>query len=337
MQAVPATSVKAVAGTSYRIQFALPPELPTGVYFASLSARASGGLDDFASTNCSMVKVTGRAAPGWTTLISRRVSVPPGTEAFRCRTIQIPNDLYITAIRSPDSVVDFERTVTISDTGTGPVGDFNCSAGQLGTEMIYAAGIGTDDLHLPPGVALHVRAGQFLILNALVWNRGTSPVTDALEAIEVQTTDATAVTTEAEMTYAGTYSISIPNDASFHTAIGGCTAPVDYTVLALWPHMHNIGTHVGMVITHTTPVTVLDEDFDVSNQDVHFVTYPVHKGDQIQVTCAYNNPTTGVNPVAYGDAVGSEHCYVGMYRTPVIPRLELSDPPVGSPFECITN
>jgi hypothetical protein len=254
--------------------------------------------------------------PGWSMLISRSWTLPAGTQTYKCTRAQVPTDMWINGFQSLQPLGTHHEVVTIDTNGTA-VGDYDCTAGDgtLNAEMLYAAGIHTDDLVFPTGVAVHLAAGTWINLNLHLFD-----VSDNAESgtsgVLVKTIDAAAVVHEADMTFAGTFNISIPSDNQPHTASGGCIAPTDWHVFTLWPHMHQLGTHQKLVVTHGgVPSTQLDTPYMFTEQR----NYPMpetiyHAGDQITTTCTYVNNTGA--PVMFGDSSTAEMCFTGLYKYP---------------------
>ncbi|HXJ33087.1 MAG TPA: hypothetical protein VMS22_03535 [Candidatus Eisenbacteria bacterium] len=258
----------------------------------------------------------------WTTLISRSWTVAPGAEDYKCRRIQLPTEMFITGFRAIAPRGNFFTLVTVSDSGTP--GDYDCTGATAFVEprAIYGAGMGTGDFVLPPGVAVHVKAGQFLNLLVHVGNDTAKSVTRT-SGVMVQTGSAAAVTDEAELIFGGTTNIGgasgIPSDGLLHTAQGGCAASDDYHVFALWPHMHGAGMRMRLGLSHLGVLeTLLDTPYMVAAQQVYPMTpVLVHAFDQLQITCSYVNNSG--SPVFFGDSSTDEQCFLGMYRYPVIP------------------
>ena len=53
------------------------------------------------------------AVGGWTKLVSRSWSLTPNTEGYRCRRVQVPSDMWISAFRT--LAQDATRTVEIAN------------------------------------------------------------------------------------------------------------------------------------------------------------------------------------------------------------------------------
>ncbi|HEX2688017.1 MAG TPA: hypothetical protein VHN14_15420 [Kofleriaceae bacterium] len=257
----------------------------------------------------------GPTADGWTPLISRGWTLAPGaTNTYECTRIKIANDIWVAGFRaaSPPGTHHLVLTISTSNTQTG---DYDCSAGSLDTQMLYAAGVGTDDLAFPAGVAMHIPAGTYINLNLHLFNATDNQLANT-SGVLAKIISPADVQHEADMMFSGTFSISIANDGMTHTASGGCTAPVDWHIFTLWPHMHQIATHHQWTYTHLgTATALIDDDFRFEEQKNYPIADTViHKGDQIQTVCSYVNTTGGA--IGYGDGSDKEMCFTGMYKYP---------------------
>lgn len=254
--------------------------------------------------------------PGWVKLVTRQWSLNPGVEGYRCARVQVLQDYWVNGFRALSPVGTHHEVLTIdpNDTNTG---DYNCTAasGTLNGQMVYASGIGTPDLVFPTGVAVHIAAGTWINLNLHLFNTTDGGLADE-SGVLVQTIPQAQVVNEADMTFSGTLSISIPSDGQQHTAQGGCSAPTDWHVFALWPHMHQIGVHQSLIVTHAgTPATMLDTPFTFAEQKNYPMSETIfHSGDQIQTTCTYVNNTGAT--VQFGDSSTDEMCFTGIYKYP---------------------
>lgn len=261
------------------------------------------------------------ADPGWTTLVARSWTLNPSSEAYRCTRIQVPSDMWVTGFRAEAPIGTHHAVLTLSST-PGPLGDFDCTPANLTADqqLLYASGVGTDDLTFPTGVAIHLVAGTYLNLNLHLFNATDAPLTQT-SGVSVRTIDASQVVHEADMTFAGTFNISVPPDHQMHIAQGGCTMPSDWHVVALWPHMHQAAIRQQVQVTPSmaaTTTTMLDvQPYQFADQK----NYPmqdtmIHMGDTLQVTCTYvNNRTDGLT-LTYGDNVDAEMCFAGVYKYP---------------------
>jgi hypothetical protein len=254
-------------------------------------------------------------ADGWTPLLGRSWTLAPGaTNTYKCTRIRVVNDMWIAGFRAASPLGTHHSVLTISQNST-LVGDYDCGAASLDTEMLYAAGVGTDDLQFPPGVAMHLAAGTYVNLNLHLFNATDNPLANS-SGVLVKVVQPTDVQHEADMMFSGTFSISIDNDGQPHTAQGGCTAPTDWHIFTLWPHMHQTAVHQTWTYTHGgTPTSLLDDDFLFEEQRNYPITDTViRKGDRINTVCTYVNNTKAV--MTWGDGSDKEMCFTGMYKYP---------------------
>ena len=253
-------------------------------------------------------------APGWTPLISRTWSIPAGaTDTYRCKRIQIMQDTWITGFKSLGPLGTHHTVVTISDAAP-QLGDYDCQVGSLDLKMLYAAGVNTDDMLFPTGVAMKIKAGQYVNLNLHLFNVSDQTLADT-SGVLIKTVTAAEVVHEADMTFAGNSNFSVPSDNTPHDVIGGCNAPADWHLFGLWPHMHQHATHQKVRLTTGTPMTLLDDAYSFSEQRNYPMTeLAVAAGTHIEVTCTFVNNTG--TPLKFGDSSNEEMCFTGMYKWP---------------------
>jgi hypothetical protein len=256
---------------------------------------------------------------GYTRLIGRTWSIEPGNAAkYACVRFTVPEDMYISNIEARAPAGTHHTVLSLSGTnGTaGPDGEQDdCGVGSIGMVALYASGVGTSPLDFPEGVAIKVSAGQQLHLNLHLANTGDEPL--AGETAILVKASATPPRQLAEMVFAGTYALQIPPTNAPVDVTGGCTATDDFSVFAVWPHMHTLGVHQKLhVIRDGRAQTLHDRPFVFTEQsyDVMAPIALVHTGDQIRVTCTYVNSTGAT--VGWGDDASSEMCFSGMYRYP---------------------
>jgi Copper type II ascorbate-dependent monooxygenase, C-terminal domain len=273
---------------------------------------------------------------GWTKLISRSWTLEAGTEEYACTRIQVPTDMWISGFRALSPLGTHHEVLTIRPTLDGQtMGDYPCSSGELDPQLLYAAGLNTDDLVFPAGDAVHLAAGSYINLNLHLFD-----VSDNNESGEsgvlVQTIDPSQVVHEIDAVFSGTFNIDVPNDGMPHTASGGCQAKTDYHVFALWPHMHQIGVHQRLTVTTSNvPTTLLDTDYSFSEQKNYPMQAVIPAASQILTTCTYVNNTGAT--ITYGDSSTEEMCFTGIYKYPAgamtASGIGSSDPA----FSCTSN
>ena len=277
------------------------------------------------------------SSAGWTTLISRTWDLGAGMETYKCRRIQVPTEMWVSGFRAMSPLGTHHEVLTIS-TASSPLGDYDCSAVTplQDPQMLYAAGVNTDELVFPAGDAVHLPAGTYINLNLHLFNATDNALSGEESGVLVQTVPASQVVHEIDMTFSGTTNINVVSDGQPHTAQGGCTVNQDYHVFALWPHMHQTGVHQSFTVTHAgTPTTLLDTPYMFSEQR----NYPmaetvIHANDQILTTCTFSFAATcsnsqplqpcsigscgsdGLCHVTFGESSTTEMCFTGVYKYP---------------------
>jgi len=282
--------------------------------------------------------------PGWTSLIEGHWHLEPagmnGDEIYWCTRIPVDHDMWISGFRAlaPAGTHHAILTIDPTSTKTGEFGSPDCDS-TVGfgpnDRLIFASGLSTNDLVFPTGIAVHLTAGQYITLNLHLLNSGDFAKTDT-SGVLVQTIDQSQVTHEIDATFAGTRSIVLdpgvtpvgPN----RYVVGGCSAPTDWHVFALWPHMHQFGTHAKLLVNGSE--VVLDQPFDFTAEK----TYPmnetvIHQTDTITARCDYQIPvqtctypagactygtcgSDGYCQISYGESANGEMCYIAMYKYP---------------------
>jgi hypothetical protein len=253
----------------------------------------------------------------WNVVAERAWTMSGATEGYKCIAIHLTSDEYLTGFRlvAPTSVQN-EVLLTVSD---APVmeGAFDCGAGSLGPQLIYAASLGTAAIEFPSGFGVHVSAGQYVWLNIHLVNLADTSVTDSTR-LEARVGTAADVANPIDMTFAGTFLINIPPDGQTHTATGSCYAPADSHVLAFLPLMRSRAVHQTVTLTaDSTSQVLFDEDFDWQHDTYSQLATPlqIHAGSRIITKCSYINQ--GAQTEQYGESANNESCFSAIYRYPV--------------------
>jgi len=256
---------------------------------------------------------------GYTRLVGRTWTLPAGAlDTYRCVRLTVPNDTYITNIIAQAPAGTHHTVLSISDGSTqGADGEYNCDVSELGMVMLYASGVGTSPLDFPTGVGVKVAAGTQVHLNLHLFN-ATDVAISGDSAILIKS-QATPPAMLAEMVFAGRFVFGIPSNNTNYNVVGGCTVPINgnYTLFAVWPHMHQLANHQKVELIRGGQTTVLhDNPFAFAEQNYYLKTpeVSVQVGDEIRVTCTFKNNTGSV--VTFGDSSNKEMCFAGLYRYP---------------------
>lgn len=126
----------------------------------------------------------------------------------------------------------------------------------------------------------------------------------------------------------GTIFLDIPAGAEGHEESGTCPSwitsfmPEPLTVIASFPHMHQLGRSFTTEILRGGDEATIDVITDVPSYDFQsqafYVNDPpvqIHPGDAIRTTCTYDNPTG--QAVYFGEATSDEMCFGFVMAYPI--------------------
>jgi len=250
----------------------------------------------------------------WENLIESNWTIPAGTETYQCERLTVTEDVWITNFRAATPPGTHHSVLTVGDGGQ-PDGATPCDAGTNDDAMIYGAGIDTNPIELPPGVAMRVRAGQQLLLNLHLYNVSDAPLSGT-SLVEIKRVAQSEVEHEAEVILMGKVpTLNVPPGES--TQVGTCVMNGDVNLFMVNPHMHQLGTWMKVVAERTgeADLTIHDGLYNFEDQQIYPIQQVAMKqGDRVKVHCSYNN-MTGSN-VTFGDSSDSEMCFATIYRYP---------------------
>jgi hypothetical protein len=248
--------------------------------------------------------------PGdFTSLISGEWQLAPGDEDYFCARLTVTEDIHVTAFRAVSPPGTHHSVLTVGEPD-GPDGVTRCNAGTNHDAMIYGAGIGTNAIALPAGVAMPVRAGQQLLLNLHLFNASEQPLAGT-SAVEVAVVSPDEVENEAEVILMGkTFTLLVPPGES--TQVGTCTMNGDVTLFMVSPHMHRLGTRMQLVAERAGQDDLVLHDAPYSFEDQQI--YPIQPVEMKRIHCTYDNPTGQTVP--FGDSSNQEMCFGTTYRYP---------------------
>lgn len=271
------------------------------VGFVMLAFAACGGSNMGGDDTGDLPDAPGSTVGQWTELISKSWSLQPQSEnENELQIVTLERDIYVIAMRP------------IDPPGTHHTLLFR---GLQGTNAIYASGVGTGELMFPPGKGMKLTAGTQIGVQLHVYNTGDEPLSGT-SGIEVLEADASAITDEVDLFLPGPRGSGLTIPPGVSTQTGTCTVNSTQNLFALFPHMHQLGTHMKTSLSVGGNTMVLnDADYDFEHQDVKtFTPITLNAGDTITSECTYNNPTA--NNVGYGESSDTEMCYSILYRWP---------------------
>ncbi|HVM11067.1 MAG TPA: hypothetical protein VM638_01140 [Actinomycetota bacterium] len=183
-----------------------------------------------------------------------------------------------------------------------------------GTNMIYASGVGTGEIVFPEGVGLKLNQGQLISLELHIFNTSDTELsgTSGVEILEVSAAD---VEQEADIFLPGPLSLSIPPSQT-HTVTDPCVLNAPANFFAIFPHMHQLGTHFKTTLTINGTTRVLHDAPYYFDQQYFtpFTPIAMGAGDTITTECTWNNTTT--QTVEWGESSNEEMCFSILYRWP---------------------
>ena len=186
--------------------------------------------------------------------------------------------------------------------------------GLTATNIIFASGVGTNELVFPAGMGMKLESGTSLGLQLHIFNTSDAMLTGT-SGIEILEVDPATVTNELDVFLPGPKDLAIGPHATSSKS-GTCTVTKPYTLIALFPHMHQLGTHLKTTV-HTAGADKIIHDgvYNFEHQEV-IPIQPISLavGDTITTECTWNNTTAAT--VGYGESSTTEMCYSILYRYP---------------------
>lgn len=265
-----------------------------------LAALAACGNDGGGTTGDDQVTPDAPTAGTWVPLISKTWSLAAGGENT--------SDLQVD---TTDRAMVIGGIRPLAPPGTHHTLLFR---GLTATNIIYASGVGTNELMFPPGKGMRLEAGAALGLQLHTFNTTDGPLS-GVSGIEVMEVDPSTVTEEVDVFLPGPKSLAIGPMKST-TQSGTCTVTKPYTLFALFPHMHQLGTHFKTTIHSGGVDRVLhDGPYNFEHQEIiSLAPIAMQVGDTITTECTWNNPAN--TTVTYGESSTTEMCYSILYRFP---------------------
>jgi copper type II ascorbate-dependent monooxygenase-like protein len=245
----------------------------------------------------------GGDAREWTPLITGDWQLDAGTEKTHdIHSVTLGEDIYVGAIRPIAPLGTHHTVLALGGLGAGGI--------------IYASGVDTNALEFPPGIGLKLAAGEQIILQLHLFN-ATGEALTGTSGIEVVRVDPADIQDEANLFLPGPMDFSIPPSQEYsHT--GTCTVSQPQTVFAIFPHMHQLGSHFKATLTvGGAPQVIHDDDYTFDHQAfLPFEPVALSPGDTVTTECTWNNTTT--DTIGWGESSTTEMCFSILYRYPAL-------------------
>ena len=257
-----------------------------------------------------------------TQIKSTKVKLEAGGERYSCWSFQLPTDKDLPLIQLEQQVAAkgvHHYAVFTSAKAYDPAeaGPYDCFSMGIEWGLVSGGGVGTPGVTFPEGTAMTLAAGQHIILQLHLLNPGT----DTLEIPETRINLVGAPKGDGlqpvGLIVAGTLDISIPAHSKDLKVEGGCALDASLpNIFAVFPHMHQLGKRIRVDLAPAggTASTLVDDPWDFGDQGLFPVKGTAAKGDQVKVTCTYDNPSD--KDVSFGLHTGDEMCLEVLYHYP---------------------
>ncbi len=205
-----------------------------------------------------------------------------------------------------------------TDPSLQPGDSFPCGQSiQLDSPMLMGWAPGTPNFVMPEEAGLELPGpGENVILQ--IHYNNTAGLTDAIDrsGVALCTTETPRENAAATL-WLGSLEIDIPAGGT-QTVVGDChtglRASEPVTMLASWPHMHELGVSIKTDLIRGGNTDNTENLVDVPvwnfNNQIYYPHDPpiqITPGDVLRTTCRYENPHD--YPVGFGEGTGDEMCF----------------------------
>ena len=240
------------------------------------------------------------APPAYVPLVTADWTLPPGSEAFWCATRTLTEDVHIGTLRALAAPGTHHTTVTSNEPSGPDSAGYPCWP-ELSD--LWASGTGGEPLALPEGVGLEVKAGRQLRLTLHLFNAHDTELTGT-SGLEIIPLDPAEVVHAARVDFHGPTDFEIPPSGAAH-AVTHEVALGARTLIAIFPHMHQLGRHFRASVGDTE---LWNAEFQFEQQEfVALPSVPVTADQRLQTTCTWQNASLA--PIRWGNSTTEEMCF----------------------------
>jgi hypothetical protein len=259
------------------------------------------------------------AAEYWT-FATEPFTVPPNSERFLCFAKELDEDLTIDAFEYTSKPV-FHHVLFAETLSPEPDGFTECDVLFRTTWLpMYVAGSTGGSLAAPPGAGYQLEKGSQLMAQLHLLNPTQEPITDTFE-LRLRKSPLPSVNPIGIVVF-GSTEFQLP--AKRKSSIEGlCTAPRNWDIFAVFPHMHYLGRSLTFELGPSPgPLTEVfaRHDYDFDDQRMDLLDLNIAAGDTARVTCEFDNPYD--HTVEFGESSLSEMCFLISYAVGTPDRLE---------------
>lgn len=248
---------------------------------------------------------------------------PTTLDRYQCFVIEAPID-EPRLIRRFDPVIDDGRVLHHSlvkiDTDRSDVGqNFSCYGFPPGDDYAYVWGPGQPSIQFPDG-GLRIEPGTSFVLQ-IHYNNGAG-AEDVRDSSGFRVWHEPVGGAEYGLFEVGALIFPPIADGEEASANHACTVREDTTLVASWPHMHEIGSEfITVVERQNGSVESIIElsGWQFEAQLIYDTPIELRAGDVLRTTCSWVNNTGST--VVPGLGTSDEMCFNFMYVTPNVPTF----------------
>ena len=254
-------------------------------------------------------------------IASTEVKLAPGDEQYSCWDFEVGDaelPLVQLAQQVPEQGVHHYAVFTSSAPySADDVGPWDCLTMGIDWGLVSGGGVGTPGVTFPEGAAMKLAAKQHIILQLHLLNTGGKELDIAPTRINLVGAEKGDGLQPVGVVVAGTLQIDIPAHATGFAVHGGCALEAALpNIFAVFPHMHQLGRRIQVELAPATgsATTLVDDVWDFGDQGLFPVKGTAKAGDQVKVTCSYDNPND--KEVKFGLHTSDEMCLEVLYHYP---------------------
>jgi len=256
----------------------------------------------------------------WYEITTDTFEVASGEERFLCYAFDLEEDLTIDTWAFESRPV-VHHLIVAETFGDEPDGLSECDVLFRPTWFpIFIAGTGDTHVPAPEGAGYVLNKGKRILVQLHLLNTSPEDIEEAI-TLKLRRTDKEDLEPIGMMVF-GSMALALPpREAS--DVVDTCEMSDDVEIFTVFPHMHYLGT--SLVVEHATADGELIEiyrrdPYSFDDQRMEPLALTVGTGDQVRVTCTYNNTTDDV--ITFGESTNNEMCFFIAYTTGNDGRLD---------------
>jgi hypothetical protein len=244
----------------------------------------------------------------WHTLEAGPFTLPTGAERYYCYSYTLDEDIAVDEIVLESHPV-VHHVVASQTTSPDPDGFFDCDVlFQTNWVPVFVAGTGDASIKMPDGAGHVLPKGTQLTVQLHLLNATTDEVTQTipLRLHKMEEPPDTPV----EVVVFGNMNIALPPNSPSEIT-NTCTSDSKMKIFSAFPHMHLLGKR--MVVESAAPGSedfseiFRSDPYDFDNQELVPMDLNISAGDQVRVTCGYDNHLD--QTVTFGESTTNEMCF----------------------------